>query len=385
MLLHEIFKVIYSPVRAFKEIAQNPKYAGPVLVMILFMAASTGFVYVALTKTFVERTLPTFLQRDEWTENMTLWESNAYISESSDYVSGTYYGNRSIEFSMQNRSQVYMQLDNMEPVNCSGAEGYREISFRMKLIRQDTVKLKDASLLFYSGPEDYFYYNLTGHLGSINGSVWNNVTIPVGSESASWQGSTNAHWSNITGLRFELEWPEKINATVRIDGLLFRGSFKSELENATGHMLNYSLISFMQFTLKWVILSGILYVMSKALGAKAVWRPILILVGFALITLFVQAVINTATYASVQKEVYYPIEYFSDIKGEFETAYNKILKETWLASQIGQYVQVGVYVWTIALCALALRLLVEFSWAKSFLVSTVAYFASLMVEGLLMG
>jgi hypothetical protein len=144
------------------------------------------------------------------------------------------------------------------------------------------------------------------------------------------------------------------------------------------------LSAFMQFTIKWVLLSGILYIMSKAFGAKTVWKPLLVLVGFALITLFVQTIINAATYAT-SPTLYYPLELIGGVSGESDIAYNKILEETWLVSQVTSYVQIAVWVWTIALCAVALRLLVEFSWAKSFLVSTVAYFVGMLVESFILG
>lgn len=385
MFAYGIFKVIYAPHKAFKEIIQNPKYTGPILIMILFIIANVGFVYVAISKTYVEQTLPTALQLDEWTENSTLWASNANFTESEDCISGSYYGNKSIEFSILNDTRIWMQLNNTGPINCSDTEGYKNMSFRIKLIYPITPELNNATLFLYSSLADYFYYNLTKHFIPFNTTIWNNLTIPIGPESEFWrEGTTEADWSNITSLRFEFTWPENTNITMRLDGLFFRGVFKSELENASSYMLNYSLFAFMQFTIKWVILSGILYIMSKAFGGKTVWRPLLILVGFALITLVIQTVVNTATYVTVPT-LYYPLEFFGGVEGEFEIAYNKILEETWLVSLISNYVRIAVYIWTIALCSIALRLLGEFSWARSFLVATVAYFVSVLAESFILG
>lgn len=385
MFAYGIFRVIYSPFKAFKEIIQNPKYIGPILIVILFIIANVGFVYVAISKTYVEQTLPTASQLDEWTENSTLWVSNANFIESEDYISGSYYGNKSIEFSILNSTRIWMQLNNIGPINCSGIKGYKNMSFRIKLIYPTTTELNNANLSLYSSPADYFYYNLTKRFTPFNTNVWNNITIPTGPETEFWQKGTNeADWSNIIRVKFNFTWPENTNITMRLDGLFFRGVFKSELENASSYVLNYSLFAFMQFTIKWVILSGILYIMSKAFRGKIVWRPLLILVGFALITLVVQTVINTATYVTVPT-LYYPLEFFGGVEGEVEIAYNKILEETWLVSQISNYVQIAVYIWTIALCAIALRLLGEFSWSKSFLVATVAYFASMLAESFILG
>jgi len=388
LFAYGIFKVIYAPHKAFKEIIQNPRYHGPILIMILFAAAYAGSAYIVLSKTYNEQTLPLASQKDEWTENSTLWASiwtsNANITESEDCISGDYYGNKSIEFSVDDM-QIWMQLNYTEPINCSGLEGYKNMSFRIKLIYPNTTELKNASLYLYSGPAYRFYYNLTKHFVSLNNSIWNNLTIPIGSESKCWVNSADdTYWGNITSLRFEFTWPETTNLTVRLDGLFFRGVFKSFMENAASYMFNFSAVAFMQFIIKWVFLSGILYVLAKAFGAETVWRPLLILVGFALITLFVQAVINAATYSTLPT-LYYPLELIGGVKGESEIAYNKILEETWLVSQISNYVQIGVYVWTILLCAIAIRLLSEFTWTKCFLVSTVAYFLSMLAESFILG
>jgi hypothetical protein len=356
--------------------------------MILFAAAYTGSAYIVLSKTYNEQTLPTASQRDEWTENRTLWASiwtsNANIMESEDCISGDYYGNKSIEFAVVNDTRIWMQLNYTEPINCSGLEGYKSMSFRIKLIYQNTTELNNASLYLYSSPADYFYYNLTKHFVPLNNSIWNNLTIPIGPESECWANSANADWSNITSLRFEFTWTKNANLTVRLDGLFFRGVFKSFMEEATSYVLSVSAMAFMQFIIKWVFLSGILYVLTKAFGAKTVWRPLLILVGFALITMSIQAVINAATFSTLPT-LYYPLELIGGVKGESEVAYSKILEETWLISQISRYVQIAVYVWTIALCAIAVRLLSEFTWTKSFLVAAVAYLVSMLAESFILG
>lgn len=375
----DTFKVIYSPFKAFKEIIENPKYVGPILIMILFVMANMGFVYVVVSKTYVEQTLPTASQLDEWTENRTLWTPTPKVNYD-DCINGTYYGNRSIEFSIVNGTLIWMQLNGIEPVNCSGVEGYKNMSFRIKLICLTTTKLENASLFLYSSSADYFHYDLTNHLTPFNNTIWNNVTIPTGPESKPWwEGTTQADWSNITRLRFEFQLPENTDMTVRIDGLFFRGFFKSELENAPIYMFNYLLFAFVQFTIKWGILSGMLYIMSKAFGNKPVWRLLVILVGFASITLFVQAVINTVTYAAAPAR-YCSLEFLSGVKGEYEIAYTRILEEALLLSVVNNCVQIAIYVWTIALCSIALRLLAEVSWTKSFLIATVAYFVSTLIE-----
>jgi hypothetical protein len=384
--LKNIFKAIYAPQKAFKEISQNPKYIGPILIMILFVAANLGFVYALISKTYIEQTVPTASQLDKWTENSTLWTSDptVIISENdSDYINGTIYGNKSIQFSTIDNTHISMQLNDTGSVNCSGTDGYKNLYFRTKWGSPGDKPEKVTIYLFSMPPSDYFYYNLTEELSDFTFNVWNNLTISL--EPEKWlNNSVNTNWGNITGLKLEFAWPESANITILVDGLFFGGIFKSPVENLASYMLNFSIVSFMQFVIQWVFLGGILYMMTKAFKAKTVWRTLLILVGFALITLFIQAVINAAAYSTLPT-LYYPFKLIGGVTGESETAYTKISEETWLVSQINSYVQIGVYVWTIMLCAIATRLSAEFSWTKSFLVAAVAYFASIIIEGLILG
>ena len=383
--LKNIFKVIYAPRKAFNEIAQNPKYIGPILIMILFTVANLGYFYTIVSKTYVEQTLPTAEQRDMWTENSTLWTGASGVTVKDnfvDYINGTYYGNRSIEFSIVNSTQIWMQLNDTGSINCSGPDGYKNLYLRIKWTSPEVNPENATIYLFSTTPSDYFYYNLTEKFHNSTKNVWNNLTIPL--DSPLWNNSANANWGNITGLKSEFGWLNNSNITLLVDGLFFGGIFKSPVENVTNYMINYSIVSVMQFIIKWVFLGGLLYIMTKAFKAKTVWRPLLILAGFALITMFVQAIINAATFSTLPT-LYYRLELLGGVKGESENAYNEISNNTWLVSQISGYIQIATHFWTIALCAIATRLLAEFSWSKSVLIATVAYFVAIMAQSFLLG
>ncbi|MFZ0965206.1 MAG: YIP1 family protein [Candidatus Bathyarchaeia archaeon] len=384
--LKNIFKVIYAPREAFKEIIQNPKYIGPILIMILFTVANMGYFYTIVSKTYVEQTLPTAEQLDRWTENSTLWTGALDVAVKDnfvDYINGTYYGNRSIEFSIVNGTQIWMKLNDTGSINCSGPDGYKNLYLRIKWTSPEVNPENVTIYLFSAASSDYFRYNLTEEFSNSTSNVWNNLTIPLATES--WlNNSADANWGNIRGLKLEFAWLNNSNITLLVDGLFFGGIFKSQAENATSYMLNFSIVSFMQFTIRWVFLGGLLYIMTKAFRAKTVWRPLLILVGFALITMFVQAVINVAAFSTLPR-LDYPLEFLGGVKGETENAYNKIMEKTLLVSQISGYIQIAIIFWTIALCAIATRLLTEFSWSKSFLVATVAYFVTTLAQSFLLG
>ena len=383
MFAYGIFKVIYSPFKAFKEIIEKPKYTGPMLIMILFVLANTGFSYVLLSKSYFDQITPTSSALDELTENCTLWTSSVGAPRcGADHISGALYGNKSIEFSVVNESQIWMRLNITDSLNCSDPNGYKNLSFRLKWNCTDEVKPSNATIRLFSTLSNYFYYNLTENFTESNENVWSNLTIPLESENAKWTSNGDAAWDNINGLELEFTWLTSSNITLLVDGLFFHGVFKPLIETSSGYIFNYLMMGFMQFTIQWAVLGGLLYIISKMFGAKAAWKTSLTIAGFALITLFVQTAANTAAYASLPA-IYYPLEMLGGVPGEGQTAYDQILEATQPVSQITSYIQLAMHVWTISLCAIALRLLFEFSWMKSILISALAYLLSVLAMSLI--
>jgi hypothetical protein len=379
----DILKVIYAPHKAFKEIAEKPTYMGPLLIVVLFVAANVGFAYVGMSKTYVEQLVPNGQNLDEWTQNSTLWTSNAIITVSDDAINGTYFGNRSIAFSITNSSQVWMQLTGIGSINCSSPSGYNALFFRLKQTSPQE-KPQNATIYLYStSPSDYFYNDFTQVFSNFTYNVWNNRTVPFAS---GWSSSNpSADWGNITGLKLDFTWHDNSNVTLLVDGLFFHGIFKPLLGAAgSSYLLNYALSGAMQFVITWVILGGVLYLLSKTLGAKLVWRLLLIVVGFILITMFVQALVNMIAYSTLP-DVKYPLDLIGGVQGEGQVAYDLILEQTGVVTLIGRVTQIAIYVWTIALCGVGVRLLGELSWTKSFLAAVVAYLATLFVGSFLFG
>ena len=384
MFATDILKVIYAPHKAFKGIIQNPKYFGPTLIVILFIAASMGSTYAAISRTCIEKTLPDGKLLDEWTENRTLWTSNAGITESNDGMNGSYYGNKSIAFSITNNTEVWAQLKDIGRVNCSGPDGYSKLSFRIKWTNPEVKPANATIQLLSTISSEYFSYNLTGALPNFTYNVWNNLTLPLISDG--WSNSSSAaSWDNITGLKLDFAWVDSSNITLVVDGVFFRGNFNSLLESAaTAFLVNYAFMAFTQILLVWVILTGLIYLMGRGLGGSVLWKPVLIVIGFTMVPMVIQSLVNTAAYLS-SPTVHYPLELIGGVSGESDIAFNAILEQTWLTSQIMRYTQVAVYVWTIALCSLAVRVLTGFGWAKSFLIGAAAYLITLLAGSFLLG
>ncbi len=177
MYISKILKVIYSPRKTLKEIIQEPKYIGPLLILILLVAVNIASAYVVFSKEYYQQILPN-TGVDTWTENTSYWTSpNANVSQSNDSITGAYYGTASIVFSNQNSSQVWMRLSDVGSINCSADGGYNLLSFRIKWISpQETPS--DLTMKMYSGnsSSDYFYDNLTDTFSNSTYNTWNNFT-----------------------------------------------------------------------------------------------------------------------------------------------------------------------------------------------------------------
>jgi hypothetical protein len=301
-----------------------------------------------------------------------------------DFINASDNGNRSISFSTLNALNITMLVTNIGPVNCSSPDGYGNVSLRVKMV-DPQIPPSNASIYLFSGgsPNFNFSLDLKDDFSNITASVWNNLTIPLAT--GSWvNNNANADWGNITGLRLEFYWPQNSNITMLVDGLFFRGLFKTPLDAAgASYLFSYSLSGVLQFAIEWFFISGIIFIGAKGLGSKITWKPILIPVGFILIVLFVQTLANTIVISTLPS-LYYPFELFGGTVSERAVALDKLSSQVGLASAVSGYIQLASLIWIIALCAIAVRLQTEFSWVKSAVVSAAAV-AVTFVVGLLLG
>src|SRR4030065_225362 len=132
MVINDILKVVYAPHRAFNDIVKNPRYLGPMLVLIIFVVAQVGSAYVVASKSFVEQTMPAGDQADSWTENAALWQANPDVAVTNnhlDFINATgYFNNTSIEFTADNANTVQMRLNDLGgSVNC-GSDGVKRLA-----------------------------------------------------------------------------------------------------------------------------------------------------------------------------------------------------------------------------------------------------------------
>lgn len=389
MVVNDILRVLYAPQKAFKKIIQEPKYLGALIVLIVFVAAQTGFYYSQYSKIYGEQTSPTGDQLATWTENSTLWTGSSGVDITNNYedrMNSTAYGNSSLQFALSNSNNMSMALGSFDSVDCS-LKGFENLSMRIKIVEPQSLP-KRATLNLYSlNTSDFFQYDLTTDFANSAAGVWSNITIPVGS--GSWLNNGNPQWENITGLRIDFVFPANSNITIRITGLFFRGIYQTQIQvDSTGFLINVLQIVFTQSLFQWLILTGLLYIIIKGLKGVVTWKPLFVAVGIALIVMAIQSIINAAAFSTVPS-IYVPVEYFT-IPAEAKLIEDTVMTATATYSLIALAFQLVTYVWIVALNAIITRTATasvgeapavsqQFSWMKSLLVSAASLSLRLLI------
>jgi hypothetical protein len=424
LVAQNILRVLYAPHKVFKDLIQKAGYIGPFILLIIFVVAQIGSSYVIGAKTYIEQTMPTGVLGDVWTDNATLWQANPGVTIGNnyvDYINATpaivgvpdYYGNSSVEFRINDNNTVQMSLDNFgNQVNC-GPDGFNELDFRVDIVAPD-AKPENVSLYLYSlSTSNFFSYDLTSAFSNSVVNVWTNISVPVGS--GDWSSNGNANWENITGVKLDFTWSSNSNIDLLLDGMFFRGIFKNQLElyGTLPYIANSALNGFAPFLFEWLLLTGLMYLLIKGLKGSVVWKPLMVAVGYALITIVIQAIIVAVIYTTLPN-LNYQLEILNYVSGEFQGAYDTLLNEIATVNTVGYIVQAIVYIWTAALGTFITRAITSdkqiaaqaamgkpitdiagatessvevqgFSWMKCILVSGASLFLTIIILGLLLG
>ncbi|MEM1540025.1 MAG: hypothetical protein QXJ07_01390 [Candidatus Bathyarchaeia archaeon] len=365
MSMREVFRIIYAPHKALREIIQKPRYKGPLIIMLLFVLSSSGFYYALSTRVYYDQTAPSLSEYDKWTEDVSLWYSNenAIVSvNTTDYIKGDRYGNKSIQFKLENSSLIYMELKIPETLNCIEPNHYTNLTFRIKIAEPFDVPSNMSIYLFSeNSTSKYFVYFLQSI--PIKIGIWDNKTILLEDFS-----SFDGNWANITSLMLKLEWPSNKNITVLVDGVFFHGFYRTEFEIYGGAVLLYSIVNaFMIFFMQWVIFGVILYLFLRLFKAQPVWKTMLVISGFALVALFVQNLILTGIVLAYP-EIRLSLKTLGGVPGEGST----VDVQNYMSIIFIQYnilERIVYYVWVVILCSIAVRLLFNFPWAKGVSIS----------------
>ena len=376
--------VIYSPVKAFKEIVKKPSIKGPLLIFLLFLLATAGAQYVSASKIVVETGTP---EGDDWTESTSLWTPEGVSIDDADKVVGNY----SVTSSVTNDS-VWMRITGIGSFNCSAEKGYKALSFRIKWIHQnETFPSSNATLRLFSGDESrYFALDL---MNLINVSdTWANLTVNLGSSDQDWLSVNSPDWVNITGLEFELAWlaSDAANLTMKIDDLYFGKHVPYIARDAfTGWFVGSLANTAFSFFLGWSLYSVLLLLTIKLSRSEAgPWSVLFIVIGYTFSIRIVHLLVD-AFLVSMLPQLVFPLKAWNPIPGEEGLAsklIDDIYQASWypsLAYNLSLFLMFAVHAWIIALSTIAIHFLREFTWKKAAFISITAYFIYIFVRGFL--
>ena len=425
MILDDILKVVYAPVKAFKKIIENPKYLGALIILLLFIGIQIGYEYVQFSKTYTENTSPAVGQLQNYI-NSTLWQSSSNVALSNNYndffnysvyvaalgttptnPSGYYslFGNSSLEMDAANANTITANLTNVFNVDCGAPSGFQNLSMTIEQV-EPTVAPQSATLILYSVNDSNFYqYDLTSALSNAAEiGLWNNLTIPVGQNAQGWTSSGSPSWGNVTALQLTLNYPDSSNITIRIGALFFRGQYQTPIQtNSTGLILQFLQAFSLQFILGWFLITGFIYLFFKGLKTSVLWKPLFVAVAFAMFVLVIRALVNLIAAAALPTlyypfdvslgvrfdsygAIYYPPQAASALSAQSQAIFNSINSATANFRFVTSAMFVVGYVWLGALGVVIVGTLKpEFSMIKRIVISAVSVAATVLLLLLLVG
>ncbi len=403
-MINEILGVLYAPHKAFKKIAENPKYLGVAVIIALFVVIQVGYYYSFFSKVNYEQTAPATVTNgqitlDQFTSvNATQWitsSGTAVTQNFNDFINQTYYGNNSLQFALSGNNNLSASLTNFGfSANC-GDNGFLNLSMSLKQIIP-SVAPQSAMLTLYTsgGTSNYYRLDVTSMLSS-NVGEWNNLTIPVGT--SQWQSTGSANWSDVTGLKLDITYPSASNITVLMQGVFFRGQYMTQVNAlGAGAFIGYATYSVViQALLQWIILAAMAFLILKGLKATNVtWRPLFIATGFVLVVLIITSaigLISTLTLPTVylpydlpaSGTLVYPDLYVNSASSASQVTYQAVLAATATYRTINSAITIIMYVWQAALVTFAVKAVSGLSYAKSLLTAVGAVVLTLLVLTLL--
>ena len=374
MVVHEVLKVLYSPVKAFEEIVKKPSVKGPLLVLALTLLATAVLRSVVASKQFVLTGSPEYFiltgmsDNDNWTESASLWTSNGVPSvDGADRVVGNY----SVKAFVVNDTYIWMNITDIGQFNCSGETGYKALAFRIKWIHQnETVPSSNATLRLFSNNENgYFELNLINLINSSD--TWANLTVEVGSENPNWTSPNSPDWGNITGLEFRLTWltSDAANLTMKIDDLHF-GKYVSVLTAAASSVIiSSALYGTFVFFFDWAMYGVFLLMLVTMFRGKTdSLTRFFVVIGHVFIVTTVYILVIALLFSTLPQ-------------GPAET-----IQEKWASNwvfQFGSYLDFTFKAWMAVLFAIAIRFFSQLTWKKAAVVSAIASILVFIVTRLL--
>ena len=328
MFLDDIVKVLTAPHKAFKQIIDNPKYLGVIVILLLFIGLQIGYEYSQFSRARLELTSPvaglmqTFTNATNWDSSSNLELSNTFDDyyNNTIYVTGTqlppsdpnaYYslfGNSSLQMDSTNANSVTAALTNTSNVDCSPS-GFQNLSMTIKLVEPQSAPQTVTLTLYSLSDSNYYTYDLTPLLSDVTLiDQWNNLTIPLGPDTAGWTEHGFPIWTNITSLTLQFDYSTDSNITMRLGALYFRGEYVTPTQyDPAGVLVRFLQIFPLQFLFTWLLLAGVIYIILRATKNTTTWKPLFVAAGFAMVVMVIRGLVNIiATFA--MPVTYYPYD-----------------------------------------------------------------------------
>jgi len=386
MIIKDILRVIYSPVKAFESIVKKPDVKGPFIILALILVCVAIEQYVFASKILlVKGRMP---ENDEWTEPIAspswIWSSNGNISfTDASYVIGNY----SVKSTVLNNASVWMKITNIGTLNCFGDEGYKSMSFWMNWAHQSRTFPSNSTLRLFSTDESrYFVLDISEFISESSGN-WSIPTlgVAIGPDNQDWSPINSPSWENITGLEFMLNWSDKANLTMNIDDLYFvKKPFSFFTTKSLGdHITVYLISTVIGFFLTWIVYVGSFFVVSAGSQQRmGSWRTLFIVTGYTFASAIV-GILFRAILLSSLPALNLPISSYPAITSD-DAIRASVAEYAWyphIAYLLTLIPILGIDIWIVALCAVSTRALGGLSWKKAAVFAVFAYFIKFFLFG----
>jgi hypothetical protein len=395
VFLYDIFKVIYSPIRAFKETLANPRYIGPILIIIVSLFLTLGTQYVSVTKQNVETITPS--NSIAWT-NMTnpssMWTSNAPPANvTAEPTQGEILaGNYSVSAFLSNATVIWLKTASFGTINCNQASGFKIFYYKLNYFQSIPLNASDAKLqLFSEDNKSYFEHDLRDFGEYINKSgSWIDANITLGPTS-DWTPVGSPNWSDISGMEFMLNFSRAVPVTLQLNAVYFGGKYEpfSEALGLATWLFSTVTASFFNIFLRWLIFAVLLWLTVRVFNPEgSPFRTLLIMVGYSFAIMFVYVPLELLSISQL------PPLYFSH-KIVFPVSAREIALASSATSSIyaanwtpmAAYtafigIEYASYAWMIGMFTVGLRTMQNISWKRAIAVGIVSYFIALFVISL---
>lgn len=387
MIVKDIFKVIYSPIKAFESIVKKPDVKGPFIILALILVSAAVEQYVFASRVLLAARTP---GNDEWTESISSswnWTSNGIISlDNTTYVIGNY----SVSSRVSNDTSIWMKITNIRLLNCSGDEGYKSLSFWINWTHQQGTFPSNSTLRLFSTTESrYFELSLANLISKTSGEWSIPPAIAVGSDSQEgWVSVNSPSWENITGLEFMLKWlpSDRADLIMNIDDLFFAKKLSSFLTAASlGDYIVVALIStVIGFFLTWIVYVGSFFIVSAGFHQKiGSWRALFIVMGYAFAIAIVGVLVRAILYMGLPA-LSFPISSWPPSTSADSIRASVLEEQFWFSSAVyplSLVTNLGLDLWIVALCAVSMRTLGGLSWKRAAIFAAFAYFIKFFLFG----